>query len=253
MGNPKDLIELFQRRSTECLLLSKYLTTPSTYSLEALLFNTQGEFIRRRDAHLGVWILAVVVIHLAMRMGYHRDPDKHSRITLFQGEMRRRTWALVLQLDILASCQLGLPCLIQEHQCDTRPPSNPLDDDFGPDSTQIRPPRPETQITPVLYTITKAKLSSIFRTIFNQVSLERAEAYDEIMALDQQLGSTQRSMPPKFQMANDQPGRLHGATIWSSCSKSRGACCIATTWPRPIRILCTTTRGPPASRWPWRS
>ncbi|KAI8674091.1 Fungal-trans domain-containing protein [Fusarium keratoplasticum] len=202
LGNPKDLMELFHRRSTECLLLSKYSTAPGIYSLEALLFNIQGEFIRRRDAHLGVWILGGVAIRLAMRMGYHRDPDKHSRITPFQGEMRRRTWALVLQLDILTSCQLGLPCLIQEHQCDTRPPSNLLDDDFGPHSAQLPPPRPETQMTPVLYTITKVKLSSIFRTIFNQVSLGRTEAYDEIMALDQRLHSAQRAMPPKFHMAN---------------------------------------------------
>ncbi|UPL00951.1 hypothetical protein LCI18_011885 [Fusarium solani-melongenae] len=202
LGNPKDLMELFHRRSTECLLLSKYSTAPGIYSLEALLFNIQGEFIRRRDAHLGVWILGGVAIRLAMRMGYHRDPDKHSRITPFQGEMRRRTWALVLQLDILTSCQLGLPCLIQEHQCDTRPPSNLLDDDFGPHSTQLPPPRPETQMTPVLYTITKLKLSSVFRTIFNQVSLGRTEAYDEIMALDQRLHNAQRAMPPKFHMAN---------------------------------------------------
>ncbi|RSL73543.1 hypothetical protein CEP53_000670 [Fusarium sp. AF-6] len=204
MGNPKDLMELFHRRSTECLLLSKYTTAPSTYSLVALLFNIQGEFIRRRDAHLGVWILAGIAIRLAMRMGYHRDPDKHSRITPFQGEMRRRAWALILQLDILTSCQLGLPCLIQEHQCDTRPPSNLLDDDFGPDSAQLPPPRPETQMTPVSYTITKAKLSSIFRTIFNQVCLGRTEAYDEIMALDQRLHSTQQAMPPKFQIANSE-------------------------------------------------
>ncbi|EEU45211.1 uncharacterized protein NECHADRAFT_40978 [Fusarium vanettenii 77-13-4] len=202
LGNPKDLMELFHRRSTECLLLSKYSTAPGIYSLEALLFNIQGEFIRRRDAHLGVWILGGVAIRLAMRMGYHRDPDKHPRITPFQGEMRRRTWALVLQLDILTSCQLGLPCLIQEHQCDTRPPSNLLDDDFGPHSAQLPPPRPETQMTPVLYTITKLKLSSVFRTIFNQVSLGRTEAYDEIMALDQRLHSAQRAMPPKFHMAN---------------------------------------------------
>ncbi|KAM0432308.1 hypothetical protein ACHAPT_004848 [Fusarium lateritium] len=202
MGNPKNLMESFQRRSAECLLLSKYSTAPSTYSLEALLFNIQGEFVRRRDAHLGVWILAGIAIRLAMRMGYHRDPDKHSRITPFHGEMRRRTWALIQQFDVLTSCQLGLPCLIQEHQCDTRPPSNLLDDDFGPDSTQLPPPRPETQMTPVLYTITKSKLSSVFRTIFNQVSLGRTEAFDEIMTLDQRLHSVQRAMPQRFQMAN---------------------------------------------------
>ncbi|KAF5007783.1 hypothetical protein FDECE_5907 [Fusarium decemcellulare] len=195
-----EVMELFQRRSTECLLISKYGTAPTNYTMEALLLNLQGEFVRRRDAHLGLWVLGGVAIRVAMRMGYHRDPDNHPRITPLQGEMRRRIWAVIQQLDVLTSCQLGLPCLIQEYQCDTRPPSNLLDEDFGPETTQLPPSRPETQLTPVLYTIAKSRLSLIFRTIFNHVSLGRVEAYEEIMAYDQRLHNAYRRLPAKLQI-----------------------------------------------------
>ncbi|KAM5343615.1 hypothetical protein ACJ41O_012152 [Fusarium nematophilum] len=202
MGHHRDVMVAFQRRASECLLISNYSTSPSTYTMEALLFNIGGEFARCRDAHLGLWVLSSIAIRLAMRMGYHRDPEKYPEISPFQGEMRRRVWAVVMQLDTLGSGQLGLPTMIQEPQCDTRLPLNLLDEDFGPDSTQLPPERPETQLTPVLYTITKAKAMAVFRTIFNHVSLGRIEAYEEVMALDRRVNDTRLSMPPCFHIAN---------------------------------------------------
>ncbi|RGP74614.1 hypothetical protein FSPOR_1191 [Fusarium sporotrichioides] len=201
LGAPMEVAEGFHRRCTDCLLLSKYSTAPGRYTLETLLFNIHGEFVRRRDAHLGVWILTGIVIRLAMRMGYHRDPDSYPRISPFHGEMRRRVWGVIQQLDILTSCQLGLPSLIQESQCDTKLPRNITDDDFGPDSTRLPPPRPDTQLTPVLYTRVKVRMMTIYRTIFNQVSLGKTENYEEIMALDEKLHQMHQSMPPCFQIA----------------------------------------------------
>ncbi|KAF4993403.1 hypothetical protein FGRMN_6490 [Fusarium graminum] len=200
MGPPFEVAESFQRRCSDCLILSKYSTAPGRYTLEALLFNIHGEFVRRRDAHLGVWILTGILIRLAMRMGYHRDPDHYPRISPFHGEMRRRVWGVIQQLDILTSCQLGLPSLIQESQCDTRLPRNITDDDFGPESKQLPPPRPETQSTAILYTRVKVVMMTVFRTIFNQVSLGKIEDYEEIMALDRQLHRTHQSMPPCFKI-----------------------------------------------------
>ncbi|KAF5253840.1 hypothetical protein FANTH_1301 [Fusarium anthophilum] len=201
MGSPLEVAESFQQRCTDCLILSKYSTAPGKYTLETLLFNIHGEFVRRRDAHLGVWILTGIAIRLAMRMGYHRDPDNYPRISPFHGEMRRRVWGVLQQLDILTSCQLGLPSLIQESQCDTRLPRNINDEDFGPECTQLPPPRPETEGTGVLYTRVKVKMMTIFRTIFNQVSLGKTEDYNEIMALDQKLHQMHQSMPTCYKIA----------------------------------------------------
>ncbi|EMT69498.1 Putative transcriptional regulatory protein C1F7.11c [Fusarium odoratissimum] len=132
---------------------------------------------------------------------YSTAPDNYPRISPFHGEMRGRVWGVLQQLDILTSCQLGLPSLIQESQCDTRLPRNINDEDFGPESTQLPPPRPETQGTGVLYTRVKVKMMTIFRTIFNQVSLGKTEDYNEIMALDQKLHQTHQSMPTCYKIA----------------------------------------------------
>jgi hypothetical protein len=88
--NPAEMTEVFQRRSTECLIIAKYFTAPGPYTMEALMMNVQNEFIRRRDSHLGVWFLTGVGIRLALHMGYHRDPAGYSQFSAFQGEMRRR-------------------------------------------------------------------------------------------------------------------------------------------------------------------
>lgn len=118
--------------------------------------------------------------------------------------MRRRIWVCMTQLDTLTSYQLGLPPMIQESHCDTQLPRNLLDDDFGPDSTVLPPPRPNTEVTPILFTITKAQLSLAFRAIYNQVSLGRVESYDEVMALDRRLHNARDSISPRFRMTTIQ-------------------------------------------------
>jgi hypothetical protein len=73
LGNPAEAIKVFQRRATDCLLISKYSTSPGPYTMEALLVNAQNEFLRRKDAHLGVWVLGGIAIRLALRMGYRKS------------------------------------------------------------------------------------------------------------------------------------------------------------------------------------
>ncbi|KAH8901265.1 hypothetical protein GQ53DRAFT_631746 [Thozetella sp. PMI_491] len=202
LGSPADLLETFQRRSTECLIIAKYSTAPGPYTMEAFMINAQNEFLRFADTHLGVWVLAGVGIRLALHMGYHRDPASYPQVSVFQGEMRRRVWACIKQLDTLTSYQMGLPSMIRESQSDTRLPLNILDEDFGPDSTQLPPSRPLTELTPILYTLSKDQISAVFGEIFNRVSQGRTDAYDEIMALDRRLRSARDCISPHFQMAS---------------------------------------------------
>lgn len=204
LGPAGDAMDAFHRRCTQCLVLSKYFTTPGPYTIEALLVSQQLEFLRSKDARLGVWLMGGVVIRLALRMGYHRDPVHYPRISVFDGEMRRRVWALIIQLDALTSYQLGLPAMIQDLHCDTKPPRNLLDEDFGPDSAQLPPSRPESEVTPVLYTVNKAKLSACFRDIFSRVSLGGTEDYMEIMALHHRLCAAKDSISPRLRMSSFQ-------------------------------------------------
>ncbi|KAK5171854.1 uncharacterized protein LTR77_003490 [Saxophila tyrrhenica] len=135
LGTPEEVMELFQRRSTDCLLMANHCTAPGPYTIPALLLNIQNEFIRRRDAHLSVWLLAGVALRLAMRMGYHRDPEGYAQFT-------------------------------------------------------------------ILYTITKTRMTTVFRAIYNRVTLARTESYEGIMALHRRLAAARETISPRLQMTS---------------------------------------------------
>lgn len=90
--------------------------------------------------------------------------------------------------------------MIQDIQCDTKLPRNLFDEDFGPDSVQLPPSRPEMDVTPMLYTICKARLCLVFRDVYTRVSLGRTEAYSEIMLLHQRLQVAKESISPRLQV-----------------------------------------------------
>jgi hypothetical protein len=202
LGPPTEAIAAFHRRATQCLILSKYFSSPGPYTIEALLVNQQFEFLRSKDAQLGVWLMGGVIIRLALRMGYHRDPDAYPRISVHQGEVRRRIWALIAQLDALTSYQIGLPPMVQDAHCDTKLPRNLFDEDFGPETKQLPPSRPESEITPILYVINKVKLSSCFREIYSRVSLGGSDDYAEITILHQRLVTAHESLSPRLRLSN---------------------------------------------------
>lgn len=204
LEDPMELMRTFHQRSTDCMLTSNYAYEPNHHTLQALLINIRAEFMRMPENYFGIWVLSGVVGRLAIRMGYHREPANFAQLSPFQGEIRRRTWALICQLESLTCCHLGLPSFIQENQCDSQLPSNYLDEDLDPDSAKLPPPRPGTEQTPVLYTITKGRIVSVFRTICDQTLSVQVTPYDQIMALDERLRGAVQAIPSCFQLDNSQ-------------------------------------------------
>lgn len=200
LGDPARVLSTFQKRSSECLIMSEYSSKPGPYTVEALMLNIQLEFIKRPDAHVGVWALCGLTIRLAMRLGYHRDSDAYPEISVADGENRRRVWAVIVQLDGIMSGQIGLPYMTRDDQCDTRAPSNLFDADYGPDSKQLPPSRPETELTPALYLISKQRVSKVHREILERVILGPVVPYDEIMRLDQELHKAQDAISPPLRI-----------------------------------------------------
>lgn len=131
-----------------------------------------------------------------------RDPSRYPQLSPFEGEMRRRIWTIMVQIDGLTSYQLGLPPMILESLCDTQLPRNLHDEDFGPDSVFLPPSRPVNELTPILYVVTKADLSSVARAVFTRVVLGRTESYDEIMSLDRRLERAREAVSPRFRGFN---------------------------------------------------
>ena len=188
------LVEKFDQKIKQCLLLGRYQDCPPG-TIEALCCTLASQFHQSGDGQMSSLIIMGVLARLAQRMGYHRDASHFPHITPFHGEMRRRVWAMITDLDVMISLSVGLPRLVREFQSDTAPPSNLLDEDFDEDSPELPPSRPDSFQTPCQWLITKHKLTSMLGIVTDFSTSIRRPSYAEVMRLDKMLHETYLSSP----------------------------------------------------------
>lgn len=180
-ADPEESILLFRHRAVQCLKLADYTQSPP-YTIETLLLYLSSEYFRSNDTQFGLWLVFGMVVRLAFRMGYHRDPSHYpGRISAFDAEMRRRVWAVLMPLDILGSGQVGQPFMTKLSQVDTEPPANLHDQDFDKNTSVMPAGRPANELTGVSYTIIKTKLAAVYGHISDLTGSVRPVSYDEIM------------------------------------------------------------------------
>ncbi|KAH7152671.1 putative Zn(II)2Cys6 transcription factor [Dactylonectria macrodidyma] len=188
--------DAFREKAVQCLILARY-TTGGPYILETLITVLTGEFILLKDGATDGWLSISMILHLAMRMGYHRDPDHFPGISPFEGEMRRRIWTTILQLDLVLSLEMGLPRSATDTHIDTKQPRNLRDCDFEEDTTEMPPPRPETEWTPVLPLIARGRLITALGLICDVNTDINPPSYDEVTKVDALLEDVHnRAIPP---------------------------------------------------------
>ncbi|SPQ24271.1 f8a55e37-ee01-4c25-a0df-dd7d585d4d86 [Thermothielavioides terrestris] len=203
-GKPDDSTLLharpLQQRTVECLVLGGYATA-NAYALEALILHTQSRFLSDMDdgSHVHLWFAMGTIIRQAIRMGYHRDPSKMPGISPFDGEMRRRVWLNIFQLDALLSFQMGFPSMIPTECCDAQPPRNLEYSDFSVDMDVLPPSRPLTHDTPVLYIIAKAGIMAVFKKIVAHTESLASPTYDRTIALDFEARAAYARLPAILQ------------------------------------------------------
>ena len=168
--------------------------------VEALILYVHSEYARRRDVDIGIWLLDGIIVRLALRMGYHRDPKHYPNISPFAGEIRRRVWTFIRQTDLLFSFQLGLQCMIRTGDYDTELPHNVYDEEFKEDSTKIPESRPISEITEISYMIAKARISFAFAKVVEHLQAVKSSTYEDVERLDNELEGARRQIPPLLRM-----------------------------------------------------
>ncbi|KIW64047.1 hypothetical protein PV04_09007 [Phialophora macrospora] len=93
-----------------------------------------------------VWISMGTVVRTAMQMGLHRDPKHFKRMGILEGEIRRRLWATILELDVQAALDAGVPPTLSFEDFDTEAPSNVNDKDID-EQTEAFQEHPATTTT----------------------------------------------------------------------------------------------------------
>ncbi|KAJ5959936.1 uncharacterized protein N7479_007086 [Penicillium vulpinum] len=194
IAGPTRSWDIFRKRASQCLIQANYIT-PGRYKPEALFLYSIAELYRSRDAQVGVSYLLGITIRLAMRMDYHRDPRHYPMLSAFDGEMRRRVWGLLVQLDTVISFQVGIPRTIQPWQYDTHLPSNLLDTDFDQSSVHLPPERPENEETDCLYMWTRSIIMKVFGQITDLAFSQKHSNYDEALDIDSRLETAHNMVP----------------------------------------------------------
>ncbi|KAK6856702.1 hypothetical protein PG995_006889 [Apiospora arundinis] len=179
----------------DCLIAGDYLAA-KPYSIEALLLSNYTEFQRRKDCDSSLWSKFGLLVRLAQRMGYHRDPKYLPSITPFEGEIRRRAWFFIEVFDCLFSFQLGMPPIVREDECDTEAPGNRFDLDFDEHTTVLPPPRPPTEATSTLYLCYKSILCRLQRRVIRfALSIQPPPPYEEVVKLDSEIHAFHEQLP----------------------------------------------------------
>ncbi|KAK8862079.1 fungal-specific transcription factor domain-containing protein [Apiospora arundinis] len=94
------------------------------------------------------WSSSAALVADGISVGLHRDPDSVStKITPFYSEMRRRLWATMMEFDIQASFEQGLPTMLSQLDIQARAPLNIDDDAFDEDSESLPISHPSDKYT----------------------------------------------------------------------------------------------------------
>jgi hypothetical protein len=118
------------------------------------------------------WMEACSLMTFAMSTGLHRDPWQlcHNRYALTQGlhsesshkskvsispfeaELRRRLWVTIMEWEIQASMERGMPSMLSGYVWDSECPGNIRDEDFDEGTTKKPLTRDDDEFTSSFYT-----------------------------------------------------------------------------------------------------
>ncbi|KAJ0415292.1 fungal-specific transcription factor domain-containing protein [Aspergillus carlsbadensis] len=188
---------LYLTQIMQCLVLGDY-SRGGPFAVEALFCYFVVEHSRRCDTDASNWSLYGLIVRLALRKGYHREPSLFPNITPYEGELRRRLWMMLYFVDVVISIQMGLPRLIKDEQCDAGLPHNLLDSDFGEDTKPLPTPRPDTEITPIQFWVARYKLLIIIARIADMSLITTGNPCSgtKVKDMDTLLRTTYDQLPP---------------------------------------------------------
>jgi hypothetical protein len=184
----------FHVAAGQCLVLGEY-HRPQQFGPEALVAYANCKSLKTLDPSREALQILGLVVRMAYEMGYHRDPDSLKGFDVFEGEMRRRFWAVCKQMDLMISFQFGLPTNIRFDNCDTRSPRNLLDSDFSVDTQILPPSRPESEPTRLLWFIVKDRLMAGFGKVCQYALSFEEQSETDVLELDKEVRHLHTTIP----------------------------------------------------------
>ena len=188
----------FPQAAAHCLVLGNYFR-PQPWGPEALLIFVQARCLSSAVLPTDVVSVFSVAVRVAMAMGYHQRPETLA-LTPFVAEMRRRTWSLLTQLDLLTSFHLGLPRSTPLPMDVVDPPRNINDSDYDEDCSELPPPKPLEEPTNIQFAVAKQQLIDVFDKVLRAalVSQQSMVSIDKLQQLHDEVELVYRSTPERL-------------------------------------------------------
>lgn len=153
------------------------------------------------------WIYTGALVRWAMAAGYHREPSPTVRISPYYREIRRRLWMTIVELDIQASVERGMPPSVRIEDFNIISPLN-IDDDKLQESSQD-----PLQGLP-LATLTDTTFQAImYRSLAVRLKIcafvngcHEQDDFDRVLHLEEELEEALRDIP-EWNNPRDNPRR----------------------------------------------
>lgn len=126
-----------------------------------------------------VWISAGSLLRMAMQMGLHQDPELLGQMDPRQKHIRRRLWYTIMELNVQAAIDSGMPPMITDGDYTTRPPPDEM---AGSDAATAAG-------QPSLQGVLARSLSVRLRATRAINSMQEEPSYDRVLELGRELAS----------------------------------------------------------------
>lgn len=110
--------------------------------VKMLVLVCQWSYLGRID---DLFILSGEILRDALIMKLNQDPSTLGGISVFEGEVRRRMWMTVVEIDLMLCILCKIPCTVPPYT--SRPPQNINDDEFYDGITALPGSRPTEEWT----------------------------------------------------------------------------------------------------------
>lgn len=144
------------------------------------------------------WVASGGLVRLAIASGMHRNPSilTSGKTSEFEKEMKRRLWAIIMELELQSSLESGLQSSLGDLYFDTPAPANLSDDALGPGSQYIPASSPVDNFTPMSF-LAVASESLPFRVRLTQLLNNPTHGlqYEDVLRYDTQLHTLLSSLP----------------------------------------------------------
>ena len=198
-GTSAAIYELYRIRTAQCIGIAD-ITRPVPSMLQTYFLYAMIEYADEGDGDMGTYLLSGTLMRLALQQGYHRDPSQHSNISVFEGELRRRLWATMVQHELLACVRIGLPKSIRCTESDTAEPRNLYEEELYEDMKELPPSRPLTEPTRMSYALSKGRIMKCYSRVVEFLHQLAPQPYEEVLKLDTALMEARELIPPHLQL-----------------------------------------------------